>query len=219
MFFIITVAPLCANADFRFGACCSANGGVCGCKGGGAVCCDGKASTCPCDEKDFRIRVPAPSPPKTVARVIPEEHRAYLPDPKLTPGDVRSKDKKEICAPGYIQTVGRTTETMKNELFKLYKIVRRKDFEIDHLVSKGLGGSKDKKNLYPQALHAQWNMHKKDQLENHLHRLVCAGKLDLAVAQQEIAFDWIAAYKKYMPQAPAKNKKPSPKKAAHSKSK
>ena len=31
----------------------------------------------------------------------------------------------------------------------------------------------------------------------YLRSLVCAGQLDLATAQQEIARDWIAAYKKY----------------------
>ena len=37
----------------------------------------------------------------------------------------------------------------------------------------------------------------KDALEDHLHGLVCGGKVDLATAQQDIARDWIAAYKKY----------------------
>jgi hypothetical protein len=34
-------------------------------------------------------------------------------------------------------------------------------------------------------------------LEEHLHQLVCAGRLDLPTAQRDIARDWIAAYKKY----------------------
>ena len=37
----------------------------------------------------------------------------------------------------------------------------------------------------------------KDQLERLLAEQVCAGRLDLAVAQQDIAANWIAAYKKY----------------------
>ncbi len=38
----------------------------------------------------------------------------------------------------------------------------------------------------------------KDKLEDRLHALVCAGKVPLAVAQREIATDWIAAYQKYL---------------------
>jgi hypothetical protein len=37
----------------------------------------------------------------------------------------------------------------------------------------------------------------KDRLENRLHQMVCAGELDLTTAQQAIASDWIAAYKRY----------------------
>ncbi|MGC2279702.1 MAG: hypothetical protein WA603_06770, partial [Candidatus Acidiferrales bacterium] len=42
-----------------------------------------------------------------------------------------------------------------------------------------------------------WNAHRKDALEEYLHQLVCAGKLDLPTAQHDIATNWIAAYKKY----------------------
>jgi hypothetical protein len=37
----------------------------------------------------------------------------------------------------------------------------------------------------------------KDQLEDHLHELVCQGKVQLTTAQNEIATDWISAYKRY----------------------
>ncbi|HEX7139976.1 MAG TPA: hypothetical protein VF219_19140, partial [Vicinamibacterales bacterium] len=37
----------------------------------------------------------------------------------------------------------------------------------------------------------------KDDLERLLPRMVCEGRLELAVAQHDIAVDWIAAYKKY----------------------
>jgi len=33
---------------------------------------------------------------------------------------------------------------------------------------------------------------------NELHRLVCAGQLDLKTAQHDISSDWIAAYRKYL---------------------
>jgi hypothetical protein len=42
----------------------------------------------------------------------------------------------------------------------------------------------------------------KDRLEDRLHALVVHRKLDLKTAQQEIATDWIAAYKKYVGPTP-----------------
>ena len=42
----------------------------------------------------------------------------------------------------------------------------------------------------------------KDALERKLHKLVCAGQLDLKTAQREIAADWIEAYQKYVAKNP-----------------
>ena len=47
-----------------------------------------------------------------------------------------------------------------------------------------------------------WNAHTKDQLEYKLLQLVRSGQVDLHTAQQEIATDWIAAYKKYVSPTP-----------------
>jgi hypothetical protein len=43
----------------------------------------------------------------------------------------------------------------------------------------------------------------KDALERKLHKLVCAGQLDLKTAQREIASDWIEAYQKYVRKTPS----------------
>jgi hypothetical protein len=198
---LLTAFAFPAAADFRFSACCSANGGVCGCEGGGAICCDGKASTCACDPKNFHPspKETAPVPHKKAApMVIPAEHLKFLPDKKLTPGDFLSRSKDEICGPGFIQKVGRTPQKSKDLIFERFRIARRSAYEIDHLASKGLGGSNDLKNLYPQPRQALWNVQKKDQLENLLHRLVCSGKIPLGEAQEAIVTDWIGAYKKYI---------------------
>jgi hypothetical protein len=42
----------------------------------------------------------------------------------------------------------------------------------------------------------------KDALERKLHKLVCAGQLDLGTAQREIASNWIEAHKKYVGKSP-----------------
>jgi len=42
----------------------------------------------------------------------------------------------------------------------------------------------------------------KDALERKLHKLVCAGQLDLEKAQHEIASNWVEACKKYEAKSP-----------------
>jgi hypothetical protein len=62
-----------------------------------------------------------------------------------------------------------------------------------------LGGSNDIRNLWPQSYTTKpLNAHTKDALEDHLHALVCAGKVPLLQAQHDISTDWPAASKKYM---------------------
>ena len=69
---------------------------------------------------------------------------------------------------------------------------------VDHLIPPGLGGSNSLKNLWPQPLAGEWTSQMKNRLERRLRKLVCSGALDLKTAQQEIATDWIGAYKKYL---------------------
>jgi len=71
-------------------------------------------------------------------------------------------------------------------------------YEIDYLITPGLGGADDIHNLWPQSYSATaWNADVKDALEDRLREMVCNGNLTLTQAQQEIAGNWIAAYKKY----------------------
>jgi hypothetical protein len=60
--------------------------------------------------------------------------------------------------------------------------------------------SYDPRNLWPEprAIANGWNAAVKDELEATLPRLVCAGRVPLAEAQQAIAKDWIAAYHHYV---------------------
>jgi hypothetical protein len=56
----------------------------------------------------------------------------------------------------------------------------------------------------------------KDVLERGLHRFLCAGKVDLRTAQQEIATDWIRAYQKYVAKSPPASEVREPQLAAQS---
>ena len=129
-----------------------------------------------------------------------------LPDPKLTPGDVLDVTVKDICVPGYTKKIRNVPESVKRKVYAEYGITHREpyEYEVDHLISLELGGSNSIKNLWPESyLTDPWNARVKDRLEHHLHKLVCEGKLDLKIAQQEIAVDWIKAYKKYIGPKPS----------------
>lgn len=126
-----------------------------------------------------------------------------LPDSRLTPGQVNPLATADsLCTKTFTTRDERhVTEKQKREVFVAYGIVNpaKGEYEIDHLISLELGGSNDNSNLWPQSyISLPWNAHKKDVLENLLHRLVCNHTITLATAQHEISTDWIAAYKKYV---------------------
>ncbi len=135
----------------------------------------------------------------TLRRAAPFE-RAAVPDRSLTPGATRSVTVSDVCSMPHEEVIGEVSTSLRQEVLHEYGIVnaRAGDYEIDYLIAPGLGGAEDIHNLWPQPYKSRtWNAHAKDALEEHLHRLVCAGKLDLSTAQRDIATDWIAAYKNY----------------------
>jgi len=122
-----------------------------------------------------------------------------VPDLNLTPGATRTVTINEICSMAHEDVVREVPAFLRKQILQEYRItnVRAEDYEIDYLITPGLGGAEDVHNLWPQPKFLTWNAHVKDTLEEHLHEMVCAGKLDLSTAQRDIATDWIAAYKKY----------------------
>lgn len=122
-----------------------------------------------------------------------------LPNPALTPGAVRTTSIADVCPHAHTAAIRKgLTAATKREVFRRYGVTQTRDaYELDHLVSLELGGSNDVANLWPQAYHGRLNAHDKDALENQLHALVCAGRLELAEAQRAIAVDWVAAMKRY----------------------
>ncbi len=66
--------------------------------------------------------------------------------------------------------------------------------EVDHLISLELGGADVVENLWPQPYSPRPGAHEKDAVENYLHELVCAGKMDLQEAQHAIAVNWLDVY-------------------------
>ena len=124
----------------------------------------------------------------------------YLPDPKLTPGDILDVTPQDFCVVGYSSKVRAVPQSVKNQAYEEYGITSHQPgaYEVDHLISLELGGSNSLRNLWPQSYKGLWNAHTKDELENKLHDMVCSGGLDMKTAQQAIATNWIAAYHKYV---------------------
>ncbi len=107
---------------------------------------------------------------------------------------------RDVCSMAHEEVVVDVPTSLRHEILHEYGIVdgRAADYEIDYLIAPGLGGTEDVHNLWPESYTTPtWNAHVKDNLEEHLHELVCSGKLNLSTAQNDIATDWIAAYKKY----------------------
>ena len=130
----------------------------------------------------------------------PSPERGVVPNSRLTPGATRTATILDLCSAAHEEVVGQITAPLRSEVLQEYGIAptRAGEYEIDYLIAPGLGGTEEIHNLWPQSYATQnWNAAAKDALEERLHQLVCGGKLDLSMAQHDIASDWIAAYKKY----------------------
>jgi hypothetical protein len=119
-----------------------------------------------------------------------------IPKNSLTPGETRNVTIDDVCGR---EQEDRVPVSLRQQVFREYGIndQRPNAYEVDYLITPELGGSSSIRNLWPQPYSAVWNAHVKDELEDRLHGLVCAGQVDLATAQREISRDWIGAYKKY----------------------
>jgi len=133
-----------------------------------------------------------------------------LPDAEKTPGVARTGlSKSTICATKWGKDERHVTAAMKAQVFALYGYSGYDDArcvadahgqrcEIDHLISREVGGADDIKNLWPQAYGTTpWNAHLKDKLENRLHKELCANHVTLQQARGSLLNDWRIAYRKY----------------------
>jgi len=137
---------------------------------------------------------------------------ALLPDPSVTNGSIAISDKTKVCATKWGKDERHATQKMKNDVYAEYgtapgsgvcarkrhtaksgKVVKE-GCEVDHLISRELGGADAEDNLWPQPYTQHPGAHEKDWLENTLHKEVCAGKITLPAAQNQIQTDWYAAY-------------------------
>ena len=137
-----------------------------------------------------------------------------MPDLTVTKGTVALSSKSDVCGKKWGKDARHVTASMKNQVYSEYGTSPGKGVcalkthtgkngqsvkegcEVDHLISRELGGADSVDNLWPQPYTQHPGAHEKDWLENQLHKEVCAGTITLEDAQQEIKIDWYAAYTK-----------------------
>lgn len=119
---------------------------------------------------------------------------------------IRTQDISNICST--------KTDTVRNVSEKTKQAIYKRDgvpdgnytgmcrgihgCEVDHRISLELGGSNEEDNLMIQPYDGPCNAHDKDKLENRLHRLLCAGEIQINTAQQLLYNHWIDGYRKYI---------------------
>jgi hypothetical protein len=121
-----------------------------------------------------------------------------LPDHGCTPGAVfPNATVDEICVPGYSQTVRKVGLKLRKAVFEEYGVAYpepRGSYEVDHLIPLALGGSNEISNLFLEPAAPAPGFKEKDVVEVYLHDEVCAGRVNLALAQGQIARDWLSVY-------------------------
>jgi hypothetical protein len=90
---------------------------------------------------------------------------AIVPDPTITPGRARTEDAQEICANG-TKALRHWSRDRDGRILRAYGLARgpHPDFEVDHLISLGIGGADTDNNLWPEprrSLEPVWNAERK----------------------------------------------------------
>ena len=154
---------------------------------------------------------PSTTPSEATGPVVVNSAGAVLPNPQRTPGATNPQVTQAdigstICISGWTSTIrppsSYTTSLKEQQLASGYAYqgdTNPSDYEEDHLISLELGGSPTSVlNLWPEPYNVTDGARTKDQIENKLHSLVCAGTLSLTKAQQMIATNWFVAYETYI---------------------
>ena len=131
---------------------------------------------------------------------LAETELGPIPNKDLTPGATLHVTRAEVCRAAGSEETHPIPASLRQKVLQEYQTPESHaaEYEVDFLITPGLGGADDIKNLWPEPYTSTvWNAHVKDALEDRLHDMVCSGQLDLATAQRDIATDWISAYKKY----------------------
>lgn len=120
--------------------------------------------------------------------------------------DVVTQDTVDqtVCVPNWTAAIrppaGYTSKLKLKQMRELGLTGSPTKYEEDHFIPLELGGNPtDERNLWPEPWDGEYGAHKKDLLENHLHRSVCDKDLTkrmLLKDAQDCIKDWQACYQK-----------------------
>jgi hypothetical protein len=163
-----------------------------------------------CASHNAPVRISAPAATNT-APALRCKPSAGLPDPRCTPGAIRTTSIQSICNGGstkrYRPPTSYTNNLKVQQIAEYrYSDVNPKDYEEDHLISLEIGGDgSDPKNLWPEAHAGRYGSFTKDRVENWLHKQICSGAMTPEEAQKGIASDW----RQYIPRVLTSKNKPA----------
>ena len=128
--------------------------------------------------------------PSFVGQASAAAGSGLLPNHRLTPGVVDQRAPLSVICSTSTTTRRHTSAALKRRVYASYGIVSHPagSYEVDHLIPLEIGGADVQANLWPEAAPS---FHRKDHLENRLHALVCAHRMPLAVAQHDVAANWV----------------------------
>src|SRR5574343_88208 len=119
---------------------------------------------------------------------------------------VRTTSVADICGTS-TKTIRNVNQTTKAKVYKRDGVPGGnhtgicsgpRGCEVDHRVALSMGGSNAMDNLMIQLYDGPGSATHKDKLENRLHRLICAGEIQVPEAQDLIYNHWIDGYRKYI---------------------
>lgn len=135
-----------------------------------------------------------PTPTLTPSSPVPPvPNGSTVPESMLNPAVTQEMISTTICVSGWTSTIrppaSYTSALKKRQLAASGAADQNpRDYEEDHWIPLEVGGNPTSPtNLWPEL----WpDAHKKDIVENDLHREVCDHQISLAAAQQQMYQDW-----------------------------
>lgn len=102
-----------------------------------------------------------------------------------------------VCVSGWTKTIrppASYTDKLKREQMTALGLPGTPgDYEEDHFISLEIGGNPiDPRNLWPEPYAGPYGARVKDQVEDAMHRELCAGRMSLDDVQSCITSDWVA---------------------------
>jgi hypothetical protein len=124
-----------------------------------------------------------------------------IPPGAVNPAVTQENIGQTVCVAGWTKTIrppaSYTDKLKREQMFAQHLAGSPADYEEDHLISLEIGGHPtDPLNLWPEPYAGPLGARRKDQVEDELHRRLCAGTMTLLDVQACIRQDWVACGKK-----------------------